>query len=271
LGNYNITYNTANFTISKKGIAVTAGAKTKVAGTPDPALTYQVTSGSLAAGDSLTGSLTRAGDEAAGTYAIQQGTLTAGSNYNLTYIEANLTITPPPGRMEGNGGIDQNGKRRQFEFQVRERASGQDWGRVEYRMRDNRPGHDRDGDRDGDCDDDRDDDRDDDHDKWQGRVDSFVSTAVTDVVFSDDPTVRPGRASQPTVDTVEFQGKGLWNGKRGYTFRARATDAGEPGRGRDNFSLTILDENGETVAWVSGSLNSGNIQSSRIAVRSSQR
>ena len=154
--------------------------------------------------------------------------------------------------MEGNGGIDQNGKRQQFEFQVRERASGQESGRIEYWGRDLRAGFD------------RDDDGDDDHYRWHGHVDSFVSTAVTDVVFSDDPSIRPGRAAQPTVDTVEFQGKGLWNGKRGYTFRARATDAGEPGRGRDTFSLTIVDANGKTVASVSGTLTSGNIQSSRL-------
>ncbi|HOH52430.1 MAG TPA: MBG domain-containing protein, partial [Candidatus Hydrogenedentes bacterium] len=79
--------------IAPAAITVTADAKTKSAGAPDPALTWQVTSGALAPGDSLTGALTRDAGETAGTYAIRQGTLTAGPNYDLTYAGANLTIT----------------------------------------------------------------------------------------------------------------------------------------------------------------------------------
>src|SRR5207244_8477366 len=55
LGNYAITYNTANFTITARPITVTADAKTKVYGNVDPALTYQITSGSLGFGDGFTG------------------------------------------------------------------------------------------------------------------------------------------------------------------------------------------------------------------------
>ena len=43
--------------------------------------------------DAFTGALTRVAGENIGTYAIQQGTLTAGANYALTYAGANLTIT----------------------------------------------------------------------------------------------------------------------------------------------------------------------------------
>jgi hypothetical protein len=73
---------------------VTADNKTKILGAPaDPALTYQVTSGSLVTGDSFTGQLTRVAGETVGTtYAIQQGTLTAGSNYNLTFVPGTLKI-----------------------------------------------------------------------------------------------------------------------------------------------------------------------------------
>jgi len=67
-----------------------------VYGDSDPALTSQITSGSLVGSDSLSGSLTRAAGENAGSYAIQQGTLTAGGNYNLTYVGANLSITLRP-------------------------------------------------------------------------------------------------------------------------------------------------------------------------------
>src|SRR5262249_31243830 len=75
-------------------ITVTADAETKTYGNADPALTYQVTAGALVNGDTFTGSLTRAAGENVGTYAIGQGTLTAGADYALTYAGASLTITP---------------------------------------------------------------------------------------------------------------------------------------------------------------------------------
>jgi hypothetical protein len=51
-----------------------------------------LTSGSLVNGDGLSGALTRQPGEAIGTYAILQGTLTAGPNYALGYTSASLTI-----------------------------------------------------------------------------------------------------------------------------------------------------------------------------------
>jgi chorismate-pyruvate lyase len=92
--NYNLTFVSANLTITARAITVTADAQSKVYGASDPALTYQITSGSLTNGDSLSGGLTRVSGESIGTYAIQQGTLTAGTNYNLTFVSADLTITP---------------------------------------------------------------------------------------------------------------------------------------------------------------------------------
>src|SRR4029077_12677093 len=64
----------------------------KTYGDPDPALTYQITSGSLAFSDAFTGALTRAAGESVGTFAIQQGSVALSSNYVLTYVGANLTI-----------------------------------------------------------------------------------------------------------------------------------------------------------------------------------
>ena len=93
LANYDITYNTAVFTITPRPVTVTADAKSKVAGEPDPTLTYQITAGSLAFDDVFSGALTREPGEAVGTYAILQGTLALNSNYTLTYVGANLTIT----------------------------------------------------------------------------------------------------------------------------------------------------------------------------------
>ena len=57
-------------------------------------MTYKVTTGSLVAGDSFSGGLTRAPGQSVGSYPIQRGTLSLGSNYNLSYVGANLTITP---------------------------------------------------------------------------------------------------------------------------------------------------------------------------------
>jgi hypothetical protein len=94
--NYRISYIGSNLTIALRPITVTAEAKTKVYGYGDPALTYQVTTGSVVSGDSFTGTLTRAPGENVGTYAIQQGTVALNSNYSLTYVPANLTITERP-------------------------------------------------------------------------------------------------------------------------------------------------------------------------------
>jgi hypothetical protein len=96
--NYAETYVGANFTITQRAITITADAKTKTWGDPDPALTYHITTGTLAFSDAFTGSLTRVpGESAAGnpsTYAILQGTVALNSNYTLSYVGANLSIYP---------------------------------------------------------------------------------------------------------------------------------------------------------------------------------
>nr|WP_249139283.1 MBG domain-containing protein [Bradyrhizobium japonicum] len=94
--NYALTYAGANLRITQRAITVTASTQSKTYGDADPTLTYGVTSGNLVSGDSLSGVLSRASGENVGTYGIAQGTLTAGSNYALTYTGANLGITPRP-------------------------------------------------------------------------------------------------------------------------------------------------------------------------------
>ena len=94
--NYTLTYVSADLTITASPIEITADAKTKVYGDADPALTYQITSGALESGDSFSGSLTRIAGEDVGTYQIQQGTVSLSSNYTLTYVSADLTITASP-------------------------------------------------------------------------------------------------------------------------------------------------------------------------------
>ncbi|WP_291069807.1 MBG domain-containing protein, partial [Empedobacter sp. UBA5924] len=67
--------------------------KSKVYGSTDPALTYQITAGKLIGTDQLTGSLARDAGENVGNYPITQGTLAASPNYNLTYQKADFAIT----------------------------------------------------------------------------------------------------------------------------------------------------------------------------------
>ena len=91
--NYTISYVGDNFSITKKGITITARAsQTKVYGAADPATyTYDV-SPSITGLVALTGLLTRASGQTVGVYAIAQGTL-ANPNYDITYVGNNFTIT----------------------------------------------------------------------------------------------------------------------------------------------------------------------------------
>ncbi|HET6851885.1 MAG TPA: MBG domain-containing protein, partial [Pyrinomonadaceae bacterium] len=119
--NYNLSLVSNNFEIRKRAISIKADAKTKTFGDPDPALTFQITSGSLAFTDTFTGALTRDAGELVGTYPIKIGTLAindgnSGGNYTLTFTGDNLTIltacsvfngflSPVGGAVElGNGG-----------------------------------------------------------------------------------------------------------------------------------------------------------------------
>ena len=52
-----------------------------------------MTAGLLVTGDSLNGNLTRLEGEDVGVYPILQGALTAGNNYELTYLGSNLTVS----------------------------------------------------------------------------------------------------------------------------------------------------------------------------------
>jgi len=91
--NYTISYVSKDFSITAKPITVTATAsQTKVYGTSDPVYTYSV-SPALVSGDSFTGALTRVTGENVGTYAITQGSLSAGSNYSISYVANNFSIT----------------------------------------------------------------------------------------------------------------------------------------------------------------------------------
>jgi hypothetical protein len=103
-GNYTISYVGANLTVTRRAVTISADAKTKVYGESDPALTYQITSGSLAFSDAFAGALTRDAGEAVGSYAITQGTVALSDNYDLTYVGANLGITTRAVTVTANSG-----------------------------------------------------------------------------------------------------------------------------------------------------------------------
>ncbi|TPW11373.1 MAG: conserved repeat protein, partial [Acidimicrobiaceae bacterium] len=98
-GNYLFTPHDGNFSITQKAITVTATSLTKFLGFADPPLTYAITfGGPLVGTDSFAGALVRDAGELLGGYAIRQGTLTAGPNYFITFVDGTLAIigTVPP-------------------------------------------------------------------------------------------------------------------------------------------------------------------------------
>ena len=101
-GNYTGENIALTWKINKADVNVTADAKSKKYGEDDPVLTY--TAGALFGTDAFTGALARAEGEAVNTYAITQGTLSAGDNYNINFTGADFTIakaTPTPEAVTG--------------------------------------------------------------------------------------------------------------------------------------------------------------------------
>jgi hypothetical protein len=220
----------------------------------------------------------------------------AAGNTGTDTFDVTVTFTPPAtpdGRIYGIGHVDDGGKHHHFVFRVSE-VGNRDYGRFEYWVHDRRTSarddddYGRQGGRGGDHDGDYGRDR----KKPLGR---FEATSMASVEFlaersstaqpsrlaaptnvgaseiSNDPSSRPGRWGilsfffpPPRVDSVIFTGAGKWNGKPGHTFKAIATDKGEPGRRRDTFSLVIKDATGKVVASVDDVLDGGNIQSTRL-------
>src|SRR5207244_2093462 len=98
LGNYDITYNTANFTINKRPASVTPNAASKTYGDADSALTGTLSG--FVAGAGVTAAYSRTvGETVAGSpYVISAVLSPAGvlGNYDITYNTANFTINQRP-------------------------------------------------------------------------------------------------------------------------------------------------------------------------------
>ncbi|MFG1466311.1 MBG domain-containing protein [Xanthobacter sp. DSM 24535] len=94
--NYAVTYVSANLAVTPRALTVTADAKSMVYGDSVPVLSYAVSGDGLVNGDTLSGALITAASSTSnvGAYAITQGTLAASSNYAVTYVGANLAVTP---------------------------------------------------------------------------------------------------------------------------------------------------------------------------------
>ena len=93
--NYTISRVEGTLTINPAVLMITAEAKSKIFGNPDPELTFVAIGFKLSDTDAiLTGGLTREPSEMVGTYAISQGTLDAGANYLIQFEGSELEIIP---------------------------------------------------------------------------------------------------------------------------------------------------------------------------------
>jgi hypothetical protein len=109
--NYEITYNGQLLRVAPRPITVTANALSRFFGNENPELTYNVGGLGLVNNDGLSGRLSTSSDRFTniGAGLITQGTLAANSNYALTYVGANLTITPRPVSIVASGATRQYG------------------------------------------------------------------------------------------------------------------------------------------------------------------
>ncbi len=163
---------------------------------------------------------------------------------NTTTRTIAYTVTGLEGRMSGAGEIEApHGHEHRFGFHIAERHVGVERGELHYTRTTPKSG------------------------KPKEKIDRFESTSVETITFWNDPAFRPGWGPKPAVDSAVFSGTGRWNGTPGYTFEARASDEGEPGRWRDTFAITIRDRRGTVVATGSGTLREGNIQSEGLIRR----
>ena len=92
--NYSITFNGDNFSITPRAVTVNVDAgQGKVYGQNDPVTFAFTPTPALEIGDDFSGDLSRVAGEDVGSYAINQGDLTAGDNYAITFNAADFAIT----------------------------------------------------------------------------------------------------------------------------------------------------------------------------------
>ncbi len=102
-GNYTYTINNGLLTISPRPLVLTADSLAKVYGEDDPALTWQITSGTLVGDDTLVVGIRRDDGSNVGIYAIRlNADVEDNSNYALTLVDGQLQITPAPLTVRAN-------------------------------------------------------------------------------------------------------------------------------------------------------------------------
>jgi probable HAF family extracellular repeat protein len=179
------------------------------------------------------------------TFTVSDGALSSAP------VQVTITVTPAPpgggdpapspsGSMYGLGRVDTGGVQHNFAFRVKVKKGADPHGWLAVWFKHVKPAA----------------------KKWDeaNSWSHFHATSVKVVSFSDNPALTPSARRKVLVDSVAFSGTGRWNGKKGYSFEASASDAGEPGRGRDTFSITVKDPSGAVVATFEGTLAAGNVQ-----------
>jgi hypothetical protein len=96
--NYAISYTGANLDILVRPITVTGDTLVRLYGDANPALTYAVSGAGLVNGDTLSGALDTLanGTSNVGAYGVTQGTLSASSNYALTFVDGLINVNARP-------------------------------------------------------------------------------------------------------------------------------------------------------------------------------
>ncbi|MBY6265893.1 filamentous hemagglutinin N-terminal domain-containing protein [Azospirillum sp. 412522] len=97
-GNYLIRHADGGLTVGRRLLTLAADDAARLSGVPNPTLTYRVVGSGPLDGDRIDGlpeTLATAASPA-GAYAITQGSLTAGDNYDLRFTPGLLTVSPQP-------------------------------------------------------------------------------------------------------------------------------------------------------------------------------
>ena len=92
-GNYRITRLPGQWVVNKRPLTIQAISQTIQSGETPSALEYNIISGNLVNGDALTGELSVEPPFTQGTHPIKQGSLTAGDNYEITFIGGTITVS----------------------------------------------------------------------------------------------------------------------------------------------------------------------------------
>jgi hypothetical protein len=238
--NYTIAFVDGNVKVTPAPLKIRADNKERLIGILNPLLTVTYeglvlgeTAGNLDSRPTVSTPAVLASP--AGLYPVVV-TGAADANYTIEHVNGELTLSPE-GRIRGEGWVDTSDARHHFVFDARETIVLGEKGSLTLRV-----------------------------DRASGADDVFISTSVTSVTFTNNPTVDPG--GKAIADAVTVMGIGTWNGTPA-TFEAMAADIGEPGVGYD--MVTIKIKTGllvtTVVSTINGTLNGGNVQSNRLPGR----